>query len=259
MASIAKAPDGRRRILFLNKSRDRKTIWLGRVSKHLAEEVKIRVERINNADISGCAVDGDTAASIGSIGEALHDKLVTVGLVASREPVPVPEPEPETPATTLGDFVESYVAGRTDTKERTRLNLRMFGNRLIAFFGADKAMDKVKRSDADAWIIDRIKYATGSGPLDSLLARAKAGPMPKEASGYEQPKLRLQVALCRELQREAGKGHWFLGCRTAAALLGIDDTTAYRWLFLLEQDGLLERVETGSKAARKASEWRYKR
>jgi integrase len=160
MASIANDPGGRRRILFLNKAGDRKTIWLGKMSKHLAEEIKTRVERISNADISGCAMDRDTAAWVGSIGKPLHAKLVTVGLVSPREPQPAPEPEPAPPQVNLGDFVERYIDGRTDTKERTRLNLRMFGDRLIKFLGAGMDMGAVKRSDADAWIISlKSQYA----------------------------------------------------------------------------------------------------
>jgi hypothetical protein len=144
----------------IKKAGDRKTIWLGKLSKHLAEEIKTRVERISNADISGCAVDRDTAAWVGSIGEALHAKLVTVGLVSPREPLPAPEPEPAPPRANLGDFVQGYIDGRTDTKERTHLNLRMFGDRLIKFFGVDMDMGAVKRSDADAWIISlKNKYA----------------------------------------------------------------------------------------------------
>src|SRR5262249_8493920 len=49
---------------------------------------------------------------------------------------------------------------RTDAKPQTILNLRMFGDRLLAFFGADRDVATIKRSDADAWAIYlKAKYA----------------------------------------------------------------------------------------------------
>jgi hypothetical protein len=62
MASIANDPGGRRRILFVDKSGDRKAIWLGKVSKNLAKEIKTKVESLNAAAIAGCSIAGETAA-----------------------------------------------------------------------------------------------------------------------------------------------------------------------------------------------------
>src|SRR5262249_38246925 len=53
----------------------------------------------------------------------------------------------------LGDFIDSYIVKRTDAKPRTLLNLRMFGDRLIAFFGRDKNLADIKRRDADDWAL----------------------------------------------------------------------------------------------------------
>lgn len=43
MASISNDPNGRRRILFINPTKDRKTIRLGKVSLRQAEAVKVKV------------------------------------------------------------------------------------------------------------------------------------------------------------------------------------------------------------------------
>src|SRR5207249_7992387 len=117
MASIANDPGGRRRIIFVDKNGDRKAIWLGKVAKRLAEEIKTKVESINTAAIAGCSIDGETAEWLGKIGDALHAKLATAGLITSREPVAPRE------HTRLSDFLESYITGRTDVKPRTRINL----------------------------------------------------------------------------------------------------------------------------------------
>jgi hypothetical protein len=108
---------------------------------------------------------------------------------------------------------------------------------------------------ADAWA--RVKFPAGTGPLEDLWQQARAEGPPPAALAYEQEGLRLLVGLCRRLQQHAGEGTFFLACRTAGALLRVDHTVAWRWLRVLEIDGVLRRVSTGSKAARRANEYRY--
>lgn len=147
MASIANDPGGRRRILFLDKGGNRKAIWLGKVSKRLAEEIKTKVERISTATIAGCSIDGETAEWLGKIGTALHDKLATAGLVMPRE-APTPREQAG-----LGNFLESYIEGRTDVKPRTRINLDAARRRLVEYFGADKPIEEFKVGHVKDWVI----------------------------------------------------------------------------------------------------------
>jgi hypothetical protein len=108
-----------------------------------------------------------------------------------------------------------------------------------------------------AW--PRVKFPKGKEPMSDIVSRARLAPLLPEAAGYEQEGLRFLVALCRELQRSAGDGAFYLSCRTAGRLLGVDHTTANRWMFLLVQDGILEPVAIGSTATWRASRFRYKR
>ena len=62
----------------------------------------------------------------------------------------------------------------------------------------------------NAW--PRVKFAKGDEPMAQMLAKAKDAPLPIEAQRYEQASLRLLVKLCRELQRAAGDGPFFLSC-----------------------------------------------
>lgn len=79
---------------------------------------------------------------------------------------------------------------------------------------------------------------------------------PECASKYDSAEMRALVALCRELQRGAGNRPFFLDCRTAGRLIGVDRQTANRWLSLvLQADGVLERTRTGTRG--KGSEFRY--
>jgi integrase len=147
MASISTDAEGRKRILFLDADDDRKAIWLGRMPDRQVSEIKTKVESIVAAAIADSSLDPATVDWLGRIKDNLHTKLAKVGLVAPRKP---PEPPP---AVRLGDFLDAYIAGRTDAKRRTRLNLGMFRDRLTAFFGADRDLTTIKSSDADAWVI----------------------------------------------------------------------------------------------------------
>lgn len=106
-----------------------------------------------------------------------------------------------------------------------------------------------------AW--PRVKFPKGAEPIQAIFEAAKAVEPPAVALEYEQPELRLLVILCRELQRAAGDRPFYLSCRTAGRLLGVDHATAWRWLFLLKADGVLDEVCKGSQAGRKATRYRY--
>ncbi len=80
--------------------------------------------------------------------------MAAVGLV---------EPRQSAAAAKLGEFSDTYIAGRTDAKPRTILNLIMFRNRLTAFFGADREIATIKKSDANDWVIHlKAQYAAAT-------------------------------------------------------------------------------------------------
>ena len=94
--------------------------------------------------------------------------------------------------------------------------------------------------------------------MDEILERARHAEPPPEAMRYEQGKVRLLVSMCRELQQDAGDSPFYLGCRTAGRLLDVDHTTAWRWLFLLQSDGLLTLVERGGQTGSRYRATRYR-
>jgi hypothetical protein len=103
----------------------------------------------------------------------------------------------------------------------------------------------------------KVRFPKGSEPMTAIYERAKRLPVPQAAQRYELPGLRLLAALCQELQRASGDKPFFLACRTAGKLLGVDHTTAWRWLFLLAHDNLITEVEKGDRARRRASRYRW--
>src|SRR5262245_53579469 len=123
MASISRGPNGRRTIQFVARDAKRRSIRLGKVSQRTAETVKLRVEALNGALISGTSLDNETASWVSEIGDELAEKLADVGLISRRA------------STKLGSFIEGYIALRSDIKPNTRRNLETVKARLVEFFG----------------------------------------------------------------------------------------------------------------------------
>jgi hypothetical protein len=88
------------------------------------------------------------------------------------------------------------------------------------------------------WLFMVIAYTTSS-------KRRKQIPLRPAAHRYDYNGLRLLVAVCRELQRVSGQGEFFLSCRTAGKLLGVNHVTAARYLFS-------SRTTTSSKRSKRA-------
>lgn len=147
MASISNDPGGRRRILFNDKNGKRKTIWLGKISKRLAEEIKIKVESINTANIAGRDPDRDTADWLAKIGDGLHAKLAKSGLTSMRQP---PTPAKASPA--LGDYTRNYIDGRTHHKPNTTKTIDQARRVLVEHFGGDRPIDAISLGDAEDWL-----------------------------------------------------------------------------------------------------------
>jgi hypothetical protein len=83
-------------------------------------------------------------------------------------------------------------------------------------------------------------------------------PPPDAAGRYRLPGVRLLVALCHELQREAGDGPFYLGCRDVGRLLGVPFQRAAKWLRRLVQDGVIERTnDDDERLSRRAREYRW--
>jgi hypothetical protein len=106
-----------------------------------------------------------------------------------------------------------------------------------------------------AW--PKVKFAKGAEPVAIALKLALESSEPKIAVQFEQEQLRLLVGLCRELQRSAGANAFFLSCRTAGRLIGVDHSTASRWLFLLVVEGVLKIAVKGGSDTQKATRYEY--
>lgn len=161
MGSISYDPKtGRRAIQFVAGDGKRRSIRLGKVAARIAEEICRRVETLNTAGIAGMAIDGDTAAWLDKIGPDLHAKLAGVGLVQARA------------FAKLGDFLDGYVAKRSDVKPNTTRNLEVAKARLIAHFGRDRNPLHITPADADAFALS-LRETYASATVGRTVRRAK--------------------------------------------------------------------------------------
>ena len=145
MASISNDPGGFKRILFVAPNGTRKAIRLGKRSLKYAQEVLVRVEDLAAAVTGNLAVTHETAAWLAGIGDDLAAKLAAVGLTPGRA------------SAKLGEFLDRYIAGRTDVKEASRVCMSQAKRRLLDFLPAHKDLRDITPADAD----DFLRYLRG--------------------------------------------------------------------------------------------------
>ncbi len=127
----------------------------------------------------------------------------------------------------------------------------------------DLCKDKINTKPFEESWIDflkawpRVRQPKGKDAMTEIFERSKTHELPEVAQEYEQAGLKQLIGFCRELQRSCGEGPFYLACRTAGRLFGVDHTTANRWLFLLVEEGVLEIVEPGQRAKQLATRYRY--
>lgn len=151
MASITSEKNGCRTIQFVGADGRRRSIRLGKIAMRQVESIKLRVEALLASVISGLPIDRETAGWVRDIGDELADKLARVGLI------------PERASAVLGEFLDQYIAKRTDVKPRTKVNMQNCCMRLLSHFDRDRLLSSITPGDADAWLLwMRERYANGT-------------------------------------------------------------------------------------------------
>lgn len=138
MASIAKDPGGKKRILF-SVGESRRAVRLGKASLKTAEYVRLRIESIIAARLSGSPIDAETSRWLGDIGDDLHARLARVGLV---------EPRQKAEALTLGDLLDAYF-GAVSIKPSTMRTYRQTERALLDYFGRDRLAESISADEAE--------------------------------------------------------------------------------------------------------------
>ena len=159
MASITRELSGRRVIQFVGADKKRRSVRLGKVSQKVAEAVKVRIEQLVSATITGHAMDDETARWIAGLDHTLRDRLAAVRLVPRRE------------VATLAAFLDGYIASRADVKGSTATVYGHTRRCLVQFFGADKPLRDITEGDADAWRL----WLIGNQELADNTVRRRSG------------------------------------------------------------------------------------
>lgn len=164
MASLT-YKSGRALIQWHDAQGERKSMRYGD-SRRGAEQTALHIERIVAAHVSKSAVPLDTSKWLADIGNRLHAKLASKGLIQPRE-------QRDNPASQLGPFLERYIKGRTDLKERSVANLTQVMNGLVAHFGRRQDMAVLNRGDLRDWHRGLLnqKYATATVAMHVKKAR----------------------------------------------------------------------------------------
>lgn len=142
MASISTDSKGNRCVQFVAADGKRRSVRLGKVSMRQAETIRLRIEALNSAIITGQAPDGDTSAWLASRGDDLHAKLSAVGLATPRQ------------SGRLGAFLTDFIdkQQRAGAKPNTVKNLIVVSRRMTEHFGDDCDLRSITEGDADGFL-----------------------------------------------------------------------------------------------------------
>ncbi len=156
MASVAHRPDGTRRVQFTGPDGRRRTLYLGKVPKRAAEEIRGLVERLNAALLTGSAPADADARRVAGLDDVMHGKLSAAGLTAPRA------------ASTLGPFLDGYLTARAaEVKPPTLRHLSEAAAALTGFLGRGAKLRDVTPADADRFrshLLGRGLPATSTVP-----------------------------------------------------------------------------------------------
>jgi integrase len=145
MASVAKDPNGRKRILFTGVDGVRKCIRIGKTTVKKAEGFAVRIEDLVAARMQGIAIDRETAQWVRDLPDAMHAKLIHCGLVDPRIE------QQAAAALSVDDLFNQYILDRDDVGPTTTTIYNLTRRNLVDFFGAGKAITGISRYDAEQW------------------------------------------------------------------------------------------------------------
>jgi integrase len=152
MAYIAKDTRGgsvQWRLFFQNKHGRKQSIRLGPINKKAAEAVRVKVEPLIMASVTGTEIDSKAGQWVADLGDALRRKLVKAGLIAA-DATPDDQPQ-DAPALTLGAFLDAYFNAKTFAKPNTERNYQVTRRHLLGYFGADRPLADISAGCADEW------------------------------------------------------------------------------------------------------------
>lgn len=108
--------------------------------------------------------------------------------------------------------------------------------------------------------VDSAKVPLSQDALGYAIGKADSEPLPPVAAQFRDPGMQRLVAVMWQLWLFTRPEPFFITCRDAGAIAGVDYTTASRWLgaFCARRGGFLDPGKRGSFATREANEYRFR-
>ena len=209
-------------------------IWPNSILKPHATESK-RVRGVGEQEVVGGGVVGVAPVAVGvrPASECLEIQpyLASNDLIARL--VPTECHQNNNSLFKLARLVRSYenVVGRPATKAELQFIFERWAERARQFWRPE-----LTRDDYYAEFLTAYSYAQmglHENPLDLAVSCAKAAPLP-EVPSFSDKRIRLLVAICRELQKMTGANPFYLPTRKLGEILGAHWTQVARWLRALE-------------------------
>jgi len=153
------------RLQFCDLHEKRRSIRLGVSNKRAAEAIRVRVEELISAEISGSSPGNETCRWLATIGDDLASKLTNAGLgkfIPRRE------------SSTLGAFLPDYIDGRkVELAKNTLLNFQQTQSQLEKFFGADRDLRAITPGSGDEWRESLVKNGLAEATINRHVKRAR--------------------------------------------------------------------------------------
>jgi hypothetical protein len=133
----------------------------------------------------------------------------------------------------LGRLVKSYenAVARLATKQEPEFVFDRWAELSCRFWRPELTRDDYYAEFLMAYSYARI--GLNENPLELAVSRAKATPLP-EVPGFTNARIRLLVAICRELQEITAGSPFYLPTRKLGDILGAHWTQVAKWLRALE-------------------------
>ncbi|MDR1385474.1 MAG: phage integrase SAM-like domain-containing protein, partial [Planctomycetaceae bacterium] len=158
MSSLYKENSGWRLQFDLGEKRYK--IRLGKLPQKNAETIQSRVNELVNAKDGNYSYSQESARWLSGIGDDLHEKLASVGLIAPRQ------------SRNLAAFLEAYKSERTDWKPSTLGAFNTAAKHLLEFFGEIRLRD-VTPEKADAYRSHLIQEGYATAFVSKLITQAR--------------------------------------------------------------------------------------
>ena len=169
MASLTKQKTGNRkgwrlRVYFRKR---RRSLWLGDVSKRIADGLAYNLDKLVQAREAGQEPDADTLKWLANLGTKHRNTLTRWGLAEATG-----QRQADDPRRTLEPFIDSYISDRTDVKPITIQKYKQTKRMILEFFESNRPLKTITSGDAHRWkrwMLSRaVKPATGTEPAKTM-------------------------------------------------------------------------------------------